>query len=105
MWHRSFDVAPPNGESIADVQKRVDAFLDEIEPTVKDNETIFISAHGNSIRPMSIAFEGLTPEQAASYEYTPGEIFYYSNEEEPVVNPYPIPKPPIPTPQPSEVNS
>ncbi|PIP74629.1 MAG: 2,3-bisphosphoglycerate-dependent phosphoglycerate mutase [Candidatus Levybacteria bacterium CG_4_9_14_3_um_filter_35_16] len=82
LWHRSFNVSPPGGESVEDVQKRVLPFLDELMSTVKEDETIFICAHGNSIRPMRMYFEGITPEEASSYEYTPGEIFYYSNEEE-----------------------
>lgn len=82
LWHRSYNVAPPGGESVEDVQKRVLPFLNELMSTVKEDETIFISAHANSIRPMRMYFESLTPEEASSYEYAPGEIFYYSNEEE-----------------------
>lgn len=82
LWHRSFNIAPPNGESVEDVLKRVTPFLEELSASIKDDETIFICAHGNSIRPMRMVFEEFTPQEAVSYEYKPGEIFYYSDEEE-----------------------
>lgn len=77
LWHRSYDVPPPNGESIEMVEKRVLEFLNEAMPTWKDNDVIFISAHGNSIRPMRRYFGHLTITEMCSYEYTPGEIFEY----------------------------
>ena len=77
LWHRSYDVPPPNGESIKDVEKRVLEFLNDEIPTFKKNDIIFISAHGNSIRPMRRHFEHLTTEEMCSYENTPGKIYTY----------------------------
>lgn len=77
LWHRSYDVPPPNGESIKDVEVRVLAFLNEEKLRWTKNDVIFISGHGNSIRPMRRYFENLSVEQMCSYEYTPGEIFQY----------------------------
>lgn len=77
LWHRSYEVAPPNGESIRMVEKRVLEFLNEAIPTWKDNDVIFVSAHGNSIRPIRKYFEHLTNEQMCSYEYQPAQIFEY----------------------------
>lgn len=77
LWHRSYDVAPPNGESLKDVERRVLEFLGDELPGWFENDTIFISAHGNSIRPMRRYFENLTIEQMCAYEYKPGEIFKY----------------------------
>lgn len=76
-WHRSYDVAPPNGENIKDVEVRVLAFLNDEKPKWNKDDVIFISAHGNSIRPMRRYFEHLTIEQMCSYEYVPGQIFSY----------------------------
>ena len=78
LWHRSYDVAPPGGESVKDVEKRVLAFLNDEAPTWKKNDVIFISAHGNSIRPMRKYFEHLTNEEMCSYEYTPAKVFHYT---------------------------
>ena len=78
LWHRSYDVAPPNGESIRDVEKRVLSFLDDELPKWKKNDVIFISAHGNSIRPIRKYFEHLTVDEMCSFEHTPGKIYNYS---------------------------
>lgn len=77
LWHRSYDVPPPGGESIKDVETRVLDFLQEEMPKWQKNDVILISAHGNSIRPMRKYFENLSNEQMCSYEYTPGQIFSY----------------------------
>jgi 2,3-bisphosphoglycerate-dependent phosphoglycerate mutase len=78
LWHRSYDVPPPNGESIAMVEKRVLDFLNDVMPTWKNDDVIFISAHGNSIRPLRRYFEHISIETMCSYEYTLGEIYNYS---------------------------
>lgn len=77
LWHRSYDTAPPNGESIKDVEARVVSFLDEVIPTFSRDDVVFISAHGNSIRPMRKYFEGLNNEEMATFEHTPGKIYSY----------------------------
>lgn len=77
-WHRSYEIAPPGGESIEDVEKRVIAFLEDMKKNLEEHDVVFISAHGNSIRPMRKYFEYLTNEQMCSYEYQPAMIFSYS---------------------------
>lgn len=77
LWHRSYDVAPPNGESIKDVEVRVLDFLHDEMPKWKENDIIFISAHGNSIRPMRRYFEHLSIDEMCSYENIPGKIYEY----------------------------
>jgi 2,3-bisphosphoglycerate-dependent phosphoglycerate mutase len=77
LWHRSYDVPPPNGESIKMVEVRVTSFLNEILPTLKQGDVIFISASANSIRPMRKYFEKMTNEQICAYEYAPAQIFEY----------------------------
>lgn len=77
LWHRSYDVAPPSGECIKDVEERVMSFLNEEVPKWKKDDVIFISAHGNSIRPMRKYFEHLTNEDICSYENVPGKIYEY----------------------------
>ncbi len=77
LWHRSYDVPPPGGESIKDVEVRVMEFLNEVIPTFKPDDVVLISAHGNSIRPMRKYFEHLTNEEMCSFEHTPGKIYRY----------------------------
>jgi 2,3-bisphosphoglycerate-dependent phosphoglycerate mutase len=77
LWHRSYNVPPPNGESIQMVEVRVMSFLHDVLPTLKPDDVVFISASGNSIRPMRKFFEHLTNEQICSYENVPGKIYEY----------------------------
>lgn len=78
LWHRSYNVPPPNGESIEMVEKRVIPFLEEMLKTSVPADVIFISGHGNSIRPMRKFFEHISNEAMCSYEYIPAEIFAYT---------------------------
>lgn len=78
LWHRSYDIPPPNGESIAMVEKRVLDFLNDALPSWKKDDVIFISAHGNSIRPMRRFFEHISIDEMCSSEHTPGKIYSYS---------------------------
>jgi 2,3-bisphosphoglycerate-dependent phosphoglycerate mutase len=77
LWHRSYDTPPPNGESIKDVEERVVSFLDEVIPTFSKDDVVLISAHGNSLRPIRKYFEGLSNEEMATFEHTPGKIYTY----------------------------
>ncbi len=77
LWHRSYEEGPPGGESIRTVEERILDFLNDVIPTWKPEDIIFISGHGNSIRPMRRYFEHISVSQMCSYEYTPAEIFTY----------------------------
>lgn len=77
LWHRSYDTPPPNGESLQMVEKRVLEFLKDEMPKWGKDHVIFLSAHGNSIRPMRRYFEHLTIEEMCSYENIPGKIYEY----------------------------
>jgi len=51
IWRRSYDVPPPNGESLKmTLQRTVPYFKTMIQPILGMNNNIIISAHGNSIR-------------------------------------------------------
>ncbi len=77
LWHRSYDVPPPNGESIKMVEDRVLSFLNDVLPTLKSDEAVFISAHGNSIRPIRRFFEHISIDEMCSFEHTPGKVYSY----------------------------
>jgi len=78
LWHRSYNTSPPNGESIAMVEERVLSFLNDILPTLKPNDVVFISAHGNSIRPIRRYFENISIDEMCSFEHTLGKIYEYN---------------------------
>ena len=78
IWHRSYDVPPPGGESIKMVEKRVLSFIkDLIILMKKDNVNAVISAHGNSMRPFRRYFENLTVRQMMELENPYDKYFEY----------------------------
>lgn len=79
IYHRSYDVPPPGGESLRDVEIRVDGFLDDLMETIRRKrlKTVVIVAHGNSIRPIRKRFEHLTPEEMVAKETEKGQVLRY----------------------------
>ncbi len=78
MWHRSYNVRPPRGESIRDVEKRVVLFIrDLIKMIKKDKVNVAISAHGNSIRPLRRYFEKLSIGEMMKLEISYDKVFVY----------------------------
>lgn len=78
IWHRSYDVPPPNGESIKMVEERVLSFIkDSITIIEREKANVVISAHGNSMRPFRRHFEGLTIDQMMKLENPHDEYFDY----------------------------
>jgi 2,3-bisphosphoglycerate-dependent phosphoglycerate mutase len=78
IWHRSYDVPPPGGESIEMVKKRVLAFIEDLIILMKrERVNVAISAHGNSMRPFRKYFEKLTIEQMMKLENPYDKYFDY----------------------------
>ena len=67
--HRGYKLAPPEGESLEMVEKRVVAFLEDLREWLKQNPgNVAISCHNNSIRPFRRIFENLTLTQMCKLE-------------------------------------
>lgn len=67
LWRRSYDIAPPNGESLKDTRDRVlPYFYGEILPHVKAGRDVLVSAHGNSLRAIMMDLDQL--DEAAILE-------------------------------------
>jgi len=78
IWRRSYDVPPPGGESLKDTAARTLPYYEsEILPQLKAGKTILIAAHGNSLRALVMAIEGLTPEEILKREIGTGEPTIY----------------------------
>ena len=78
IWRRSYDVAPPGGESLKDTAARaLPYYQSTIEPMVREGKTVLVAAHGNSLRALVMAIEGLTPEQILKRELATGEPVIY----------------------------
>ncbi len=78
QWRRSFDVAPPNGESLKDTYDRVIPFYqNEIEPKLKAGKNILIVAHGNSLRALMKYLEHISNENIANINLATGSPRLY----------------------------
>ncbi|QES88989.1 2,3-bisphosphoglycerate-dependent phosphoglycerate mutase [Rhizosphaericola mali] len=63
IWRRSYDIAPPNGESLKDTYNRVIPYYQkEIAPLLHSGKNIIIAAHGNSLRSLMMYLENITAE-------------------------------------------
>ncbi|SDE03645.1 2,3-bisphosphoglycerate-dependent phosphoglycerate mutase [Riemerella columbipharyngis] len=79
IWRRSYDVAPPNGESLKDTYDRVIPYYEsEIKPHLDKGENVLVVAHGNSLRSLIMYMEKLTPEQIVKREIATGEPIIYN---------------------------
>jgi 2,3-bisphosphoglycerate-dependent phosphoglycerate mutase len=78
IWRRSYDVPPPGGESLKDTGARVwPYYLHEIQPHVLRGETVLVAAHGNSLRALIMALDGLTGEEIVKQELATGVPVIY----------------------------
>jgi 2,3-bisphosphoglycerate-dependent phosphoglycerate mutase len=77
-WRRSYNIAPPGGESLRDTGARVwPYYLHTIQPHVLRGERVLIAAHGNSLRALAMALDGMTPDEVVKFELATGEIVVY----------------------------
>ncbi|MCH9612081.1 MAG: 2,3-bisphosphoglycerate-dependent phosphoglycerate mutase [Chlamydiia bacterium] len=73
IWRRSYNVAPPNGESLEDTIKRAYPYFQEnIEPLVREGKTVLIAAHGNSLRGIMCHLNNLTHDEVVKLEIDTG---------------------------------
>ncbi|HVA25302.1 MAG TPA: 2,3-bisphosphoglycerate-dependent phosphoglycerate mutase [Chloroflexota bacterium] len=78
IWRRSYDVPPPNGESLKDTQERaLPYFQAHIEPQLRAGKNVLVVAHGNSLRAIIMRLENLTPEQILQVELPTGVPWLY----------------------------
>lgn len=81
IWRRGFDTPPPNGESLKDTCDRVVPYFEqEIEPLLKQQQSILIAAHGNSLRALTKHLEQISDEEIVKVEIPTGTPIVYSLE-------------------------
>jgi 2,3-bisphosphoglycerate-dependent phosphoglycerate mutase len=78
LWRRSYDVPPPGGESLKDTGARVwPYYMHEMQPYVLRGNTVLVAAHGNSLRALIMALEGLSAEEIVKLELHTGVPIVY----------------------------
>ena len=79
----SYEYRPPNGESLADVEKRVGFYFDQtILPLLKQSKNILIVAHGDLLRALMVHLNMHTKESIKSIiinNAVPLELFVHKS--------------------------
>ncbi|NPC75457.1 2,3-diphosphoglycerate-dependent phosphoglycerate mutase [Corallococcus sp. AB004] len=78
VWRRSFDVPPPNGESLEMTAKRVLPFFDRaIAGDLRQGKNVLVVAHGNSNRSLVMRLDKLSGETVVGLELATGVPLVY----------------------------
>jgi len=78
IWRRSYDVAPPNGESLKDTAERtLPYFRAHIVPDLRAGKNVLVSAHGNSLRSIVMSLDNLSKEQVLDLNLATGVPIVY----------------------------
>lgn len=81
-WRRSYDIPPPNGESLEMCSKRAVAYFREhIEPQLQSGKHVMVAAHGNSLRSIIMYLDKLTSQEVISLELSTGIPLLYIYKE------------------------
>lgn len=81
IWRRSYDTAPPSGESLKMTAERTIPYFEEaIVPYLEEGKTVFVSAHGNSLRAVIMKLEGLSETEVVSLELPTGKPMLFRFE-------------------------
>ena len=82
IWRRSYDIPPPDGESLENTAERVLPYFNkEILPKVISGSNILIAAHGNSLRSLIMQLDELSKEEILNLEIPTGAPIKYIFDE------------------------
>jgi broad specificity phosphatase PhoE len=78
IFHRSYFIPPPGGESLRQVRKRTEDFCVELVDLVKKiKKNVAVCGHSNSVRGIRTYFENLDRHQMVKIETKVGQLFEY----------------------------
>jgi len=78
IWRRSYDVAPPGGESLKDTLARaLPYYITEILPRVMRGEHVLVAAHGNSLRALVMVLDKHAPDSITKLNLETGVPMIY----------------------------
>lgn len=82
IWRRSYDIAPPNGESLKDTQERcLPYYHSTIEPKLREGKNVLVAAHGNSLRSIVMHLDHLDKEEVVELNIPTGSPLVYELDE------------------------
>ena len=78
IWRRSYDVAPPKGESLKDTAARTLPYFEKhIVNDLNKGLNVLVAAHGNSLRSIVMYLDKLTKEQVLELNLATGVPLIY----------------------------
>lgn len=78
LWRRSYDVRPPNGESLKDTVDRVRPIYEKcIIPSLIAGNNLVVVAHGNSNRAMIKMIENISDDKIVELELETGRPYIF----------------------------
>jgi 2,3-bisphosphoglycerate-dependent phosphoglycerate mutase len=78
LWRRSYDIAPPGGESLAMTAARtIPFFKQHILPILAESRRVLVVAHGNSLRSIVMSLDRRTPDEIVNISFATGTILIY----------------------------
>ena len=79
LWRRSFDINPPNGESLKGTSERTIPYYKKyILKDLKEGKDVLVSAHGNSLRSIVMYVENVSKEEIPNLEIPTGVPIVYT---------------------------
>ena len=83
IWRRSYDVAPPGGESLKDTAARTLPYFESaIVPALRAGQNLLVAAHGNSLRSIVMHLDRLNKQQVLELNIATGVPIVYELDEE-----------------------
>jgi len=77
-YRRSWDVAPPNGESLKDTAERTIPYFEKnILTDLKAGHNVIVAAHGNSLRAIVKHLENIPEDEIPNLEIGTGVVYVY----------------------------
>lgn len=81
-YRRSWDVAPPEGESLKDTAERSIPYYEEhILSDLKEGHNVIVAAHGNSLRSIVKHLDDLSEDEVTKLEIGTGVLYVYEIDE------------------------
>jgi 2,3-bisphosphoglycerate-dependent phosphoglycerate mutase len=78
LWRRSYDVAPPGGESLKDTAARTLPYFEaHILPDLRAGKNVLVSAHGNSLRSIVMQLDQLSRDEVMELNLATGVPIVY----------------------------
>jgi len=82
LWRRSYDTKPPGGESLKNTCERTTPYYKKyILKDLQEGKTVLVSAHGNSLRAITMYVENISEQEMPNVEIPTGVPIVYTFDE------------------------